>query len=292
MTKGVTQILMVGVLGVAGTWLMGCDDTGAGAAPVVVSVGQLTAAVAEEPTRVELQLRDGVVRELHASPELGHDEHLEGVVVAADRATRVLEIADVGRVEWTAAARLRTPDESRASEALWWATLEERSASGPVVVRASRPAQAGAPVVDRFVATDLRITSDDDLRSRIEVWVPASALDPAAGTITLFGRTHDLSGARLFDDHGGANEPGDDNGGAAEPGDDNGGAAEPGDDNGGAAESGDDNGGANEPGDDNGGAAEPGDDNGGANEPGDDNGGAAEPGDDNGGANEPGDDNG
>ena len=278
--KRMMLVLMV-VAGVSGLG-SGCADAGGGAEPVAVTLGELSSVVAAGPARVEVRLEaGGAVSELVVSPEIGHDEQVEGALALLDASARQLGLEDLGAVvTWEAGARFRTPEDSRVSEAEWLAAVgAARAAGAKVWIRADRPRPAVAqdPSDPSFAATELRLERGTP-RAKFEGVISQANLDEAASELALFGQRHDLSQARLFDDHGTGVEPGDDNGGANEAGDDNGGANEAGDDNGGANEAGDDNGGANEAGDDNGGANEAGDDNGGANEAGDDNGGANEAG--------------
>jgi|GEM_PF-6660038 len=216
------RMVVLGLVSSAGAWGVGCDAGSGGSVPVTVTLGELSGVLDGGSARMEIQLAPGgAVRELHASTEVGHDEHLEGVVAAADFAGRALELEDIGLVEWTAGTRFRVPGESHATEAMWREALERARIGGAVVVRASRPARVGSPALDRFVATDLRLEDGRDLRGRLELWVGSNALDPVAETLTILGRVHALSGARLFDDDG--VEVGDDHGDdGVEVGDDHG----------------------------------------------------------------------
>ena len=228
MKKQLVWGMMVVVVGLSGA-VVACDAAVGGGAPVAVSFAELTGVVAEGPTRVEVTLAaGGAVAELVASVEVGHDEHIEGSLGVLDAQARQLELEDIGAVAWGEGARFRTLEDSRVSEAEWIAAVGAARASGAAVrVRADRPQQlsVAGPEEAAFVATELRLERGDG-PAKLELVITAAHLDAAAGVLTVLGRGHDVSEARLFDDRGASGaEAGDDNGGGAagEAGDDNGG---------------------------------------------------------------------
>ena len=234
---GVVVVSMGAVVG-------GCaDDAGVSGTSAALSATELEAEVASGPSEIELQVVDGVAREVHTRPS-DHDERLEGFVVAVDAELGTVAIADLGVVSFGAGTRFRTATESHASRAAWLAEAQPGT-----FIRASRatPSAPQAPDDAAFFATDLRIDHGD--RAKLELTIDRDNLLTSPPSLLVLGRSFDLSTLQVSDDgtadQGSGDESGDDHGGEAEPGDDHGGGeAEPGDDHGGGeAEPGDDHGG-------------------------------------------------
>ncbi|MCA9516829.1 MAG: hypothetical protein KC635_17930, partial [Myxococcales bacterium] len=229
MKRWISVMGLVGMMSVGGA-LSGCDAGTPGGAPVAVAIGDLDGLVSSANARLELTIAaGGAVKTIAASRELGHDEHVEGQVVAIDAAARTLELADVGTVRWTAGSRLRTREESRAAEQAWVAEVAGGLARGESVrVRADRAVTSpvAAPTATEFGANDLRIESPR-AGAKLEIVVTEAHLSDDGATLVFLGRSHDLGGAtlRVSDDMARELEVGDDHGGhgEAEPGDDNGG---------------------------------------------------------------------
>ncbi len=215
LTKWTMSAVAMGMMG-------GCleDANGRGLA---LTQGQLEERLVAGPQRLEVSLRaDGSVREVHLEDEgPGHDEQFSGKLVSVDAASSTLEIEYLGTVDFAAAGRFRTDEESRVERASWFASVEGALAGGQAVWLEAR----GRFGVDEFVANELRW--EGDTKREVEADVEAGDFDEASGTLTVGWLTFDIRGAQIrvgddSDDINDDSDGSDDNGSDASGSDDDG----------------------------------------------------------------------
>lgn len=183
-----------------------CAD--AGPQMLDLTQGELSQRLESGAQRIEVDLRaDGTVREIQVEFEgAGHSEQLAGRVLSLDVAAGLMQVEFLGAVDFNAAGRFRTEDESRVDKAAWLADAEAALSRGETVWVDAR----GFFGEGLFLADEVRW--EDDADREVEADVSLSSYDEVNGTLTIGHLTFDVAGVpiRAEDDEGDDDDSSDD----------------------------------------------------------------------------------